>query len=121
MHFANKRQVKATSTALEPSIPFHTLVKLVEAEDIVNDGIRSHDLTLEETILQNHYRHELLIHHKKSNFCVHNFEIRITKVNLHIKSITIIVTEQIIPSPLVSRSNEITKRKEKLVLDQNSL
>ena len=32
--FANKRQVKHTSTDLEPSIVFHTLVKLVDAEDI---------------------------------------------------------------------------------------
>ena len=39
--------MKATSTVLEPSIPFHTLVKLVDAEDIVNDGIRTHDLTLD--------------------------------------------------------------------------
>ena len=31
--FANKRQVKHTSTVLETSIPFHTLVKLVDAED----------------------------------------------------------------------------------------
>ena len=31
--FANERQVKHTSTVLEPSIPFHTLVKLVDAED----------------------------------------------------------------------------------------
>ena len=45
--FANKRQVKHTSTVLEPSIPFHTLVKLVDAEDIANDKIRSHDLALE--------------------------------------------------------------------------
>ena len=46
-YFANKRQVKHTSTVLEPSIPFHTLVKLVDAEDIANDKIRTHDLTLE--------------------------------------------------------------------------
>ena len=45
--FANKRQVKHTSTVLEHSIPFHTLVKLVDAEDIANDKIRTHDLTLE--------------------------------------------------------------------------
>ena len=45
--FANKRQVKHTSTILEPSIPFHTLVKLVEAEDIANDKIRTHALALE--------------------------------------------------------------------------
>ena len=45
--FANKRLVKHTSTVLEPSIPFHTLVKLVDAEDIANDEIRTHDLALE--------------------------------------------------------------------------
>ena len=45
--FANERQVKHTSTVLEPSIPFHTLVKLVDAEDIANDEIRTHDLALE--------------------------------------------------------------------------
>ena len=45
--FANKRQVKHTSTVLEPTIPFHTLVNLVHAEDIANDKIGTHDLTLE--------------------------------------------------------------------------
>ena len=44
---ANKRQVEHTSTDLEPSITFHTLVKLVDAEDIANDKIRTHDLALE--------------------------------------------------------------------------
>ena len=34
--FANKRPVKHTSSVLEPSIPFHTLVKLVDAEDILH-------------------------------------------------------------------------------------
>ena len=45
--FANRRQVKHTSTVLEHSIPFQTLVKLVDAEDIANDKIRTHDLALE--------------------------------------------------------------------------
>ena len=45
--FANKRQVKHTSTVLETSILFHTSVKLVDAEDIANDKIRTHDLALE--------------------------------------------------------------------------
>ena len=45
--FANKRQVKHTSTVLEHSIPFRTLVKLVDAEDKINDKILTHDLTLE--------------------------------------------------------------------------
>ena len=45
--FANRRQVKHTSTVLEPSIPSHKLVKLVDAEDIANDKIGTHDLALE--------------------------------------------------------------------------
>ena len=39
--------MKHTSTVLEPSIPFHTLVKLVDAEDIAIDKTRTHDLALE--------------------------------------------------------------------------
>ena len=45
--FANKRQLKHTSTVLEPPSPFHTLVKLVDAEDIANDKIRTHDFAPE--------------------------------------------------------------------------
>ena len=39
--------MKHTSTVLEPSIPFHTLVKLVDAKDIANNKARTHDLALE--------------------------------------------------------------------------
>ena len=39
--------MKHTSTVLEPSTPFHTLVQLVDAEDIANDKIRTHDLARE--------------------------------------------------------------------------
>ena len=45
--------MKHTSTVLEPSIPFHTLVKLVDAEDITNDKVRTHDLTLEVNSITN--------------------------------------------------------------------
>ena len=45
--FGNKRQVKHRSTTSEFSIPFHTLVKFVDAEDIANNRIRTHDFTLE--------------------------------------------------------------------------
>ena len=51
--FANKRQVKRTSTVLKPSIPFHLLVKLVDDEDIANDKIRTQDLTLEVNSITN--------------------------------------------------------------------
>ena len=45
--FAHKRQVKLVSTLLEPSIPFHTLVRHVDSEDIANEKIRTNDLALE--------------------------------------------------------------------------
>ena len=45
--FAHKRQVKHVSTLLEPSIPFHTLVRHVDSEDIANEKIRTNDLALE--------------------------------------------------------------------------
>ena len=45
--------MKHTSTVLELSISFHTLVKLVDAEDIANDKIRTYDLTLEVNSITN--------------------------------------------------------------------
>ena len=45
--FAHKRQVKHVSTLLEPSIPFHTLVRHVDSEDIAQEKIRTYDLALE--------------------------------------------------------------------------
>ena len=45
--FAHKRQVKHVSSLLEPSIPFHTLVRHVDSEDIANEKIRTNDLALE--------------------------------------------------------------------------
>ena len=45
--FADKRQVKHVSTLLEPSIPFYTLVRHVDSEDIANEKIRTNDLALE--------------------------------------------------------------------------
>ena len=62
--FANKRLVKHTSTILEPSIPFHTLVKLVDAEDIASDKIRTHELPSKSKILRNNYK---LSHYTHNN------------------------------------------------------
>ena len=45
--FAHKRQVKHVSTLLEPLIPFHTLVRHVDSEDIANEKSRTNDLALE--------------------------------------------------------------------------
>ena len=45
--FAHKTQIKHVSTLLEPLIPFHTLVRHVDSEDIANEKIRTNDLALE--------------------------------------------------------------------------
>ena len=45
--FSHKRQVKHVSTLLEPSIPFHTLVRHVDSEEIANEKIRTNDRALE--------------------------------------------------------------------------
>ena len=45
--FAHKRQVKHISTLLEPSIPFRTLLRHVESEDIANEKIETNALALE--------------------------------------------------------------------------
>ena len=58
--FANKRQVEHTSTVLEPSIPFHTLVKLVDTEDLANDKIRTHDGTLKINNITKHLQTQTL-------------------------------------------------------------
>ena len=42
--FAHKRQVKHVSTLFEPSIPFHTLVRHVDSEDIAKEKIKTNDL-----------------------------------------------------------------------------
>ena len=44
--FAHRGQVKHVSTLLEPSIPFHTLVRHVDTEDIAYEK-KTNDLTLE--------------------------------------------------------------------------
>ena len=118
--FANKRQVKHTSTVLEPSIPFHTLEKLVDAEDIANDKIRTHDLALEINNSTKQLNTQTLkITHLKNNLCIHNPKTQITKTNLHIKNIAHTVIEQITPFLPVSKNNEMMKINEKHMLDQN--
>ena len=45
--------MKQISTVSEPSIPFQTLVKIVEAEDIANHKVNTHDLTFEVNNITN--------------------------------------------------------------------
>ena len=117
--FANKRQVKHTSTVLEPSIPFHTLVKLVDAEDIAYDKLRTHDLALEINNITKQLNTLTLDPSSQNNLSLHNQKTQITKKNLHIKNIVLIVIEQIIPYLLVSKNNEMMKTDEMHMLDQS--
>ena len=112
--FANKRQVKHTSTVLEPSILFHTLVKFVDAEDIANEKIRTHDLALE---VKNITKHSNL--HHKNNLCLLNLKTQVTRINLHMKNFVPTVIDQITQFLLASKNNEMMKTKDMPVLDQN--
>ena len=112
--------MKHTSTVLEPSIPFHTLVKLLDAEDIANDKIRTHDLALEINNITIQLNTQTLDPSSQEQLiCLHNPKIQITKRNLPIKNNAHTVIEQIIPSLLVSKNNEMMKTNEKHMLDLN--
>ena len=88
--FANKRQVKHTSTVLEPSITFHTLVKLVDAEDIANDKIRTHDLALEVNNITKQLHIQTFEPSSQEQLMFTQPKTQITKINLHIKILFIL-------------------------------
>ena len=54
--FANKRQVKHISSSLEPSMPFHSLVNMVDSEDITLEKIKTQELSLEINNLSNTFQ-----------------------------------------------------------------
>ena len=54
--FANKRQVKHISSSLEPSIPFHALVNMVDSEDITLEKFKTQELSLEINNLSNSFQ-----------------------------------------------------------------
>ena len=57
--FANKRQFKHVSSFLEPSIPFHSLVNMVDSEDITLEKIKTQELFLEMNNLLNTFQQNL--------------------------------------------------------------
>ena len=115
--FANKRQVKHTSTVLEISIPFHTLVKLVDAEDIANDKIRTHDLALEVNSNTKHLCTQTL--EPSSQQLMFTQPKDPNNKNKPVdKKYCSSVTEQITPSLRVSENTEMMKTNEMLMLDQ---
>ena len=94
-------------------------MKLVDAEDIANDKIRTHDLAFEIKTITKQLNTKFLTLHLKNNLCLLNPKPQITKINLHIKNIVHIVKKQIIPSLLVSKNDEMMKTNEMHMLDQN--
>ena len=59
--FANKRQVKHISSSLEPSIPFHSLVNMVDSEDTTLEKIKTQELSLEINNLSNTFQQNTTI------------------------------------------------------------
>ena len=111
--------MKHTSTVLEPSI-FHTLVKLVDAEDIANDKIRTHDLALKLNNTTNHLQSQTLDYSQQEQFMFTQSRDLKTKRNLLIKNVPIVIEQTTLSLP-VSKNNEMMKINEKLTLDRNLL
>ena len=74
-NFAHKQQIKDTSTVIETSIPFHTLVKLVDAEDLTNEKIRP----LDPPLKINNVTSKLDSQNLSDEFCDLNPESKITQ------------------------------------------
>ena len=118
--FANKRQVKHTSTVLEPSIPFHTLVKLVDAEDIANDKIRTHDLALEINNITKQLNTQTLDHPSQEQLMYTQPKDPNNKNKpAYKKYCSYCHRTNFTPFLLLSKNNEMTKINEKHMLDQN--
>ena len=78
-------------------------------------------LHLKSITLRNNYTHKVLNLHHKNNLCLLNQKAQTTRINLHLKNIVHIVTEEITPSLLVSKNNEMMKTNAMHMLDQNLL
>ena len=97
--FANERQVKHTSTIIETSILFHTIVKLVDSEDRADDRIRTLALTSELNNITNQLQSQIIEQpteqhlltqtkdpNKKTNMLTKNTAPTVTKTNHLISS-----------------------------------
>ena len=120
--FAHKRQVKHVSTLLEPSIPFHTLVRHVDSEDIANEKIRTNDLaleinkvSLEDDTSKKEFEHEDHILVTQSG------DPKKTKTNQLIENIVPIVTKIIIVFQIVIKNNVMMNTKNTITKDHELL
>ena len=121
---ANERQVKHNSTVMEPSIPFHTLVKLVDAEGFTNERTRTLDLPLEINNITSisepeNLSSEIMIQILKLG--LQKPLIRITNVNLNFRNTVIIVVHPTALYQTVFENNENMTKENRpfLVLNRN--
>ena len=59
--FANKRQVKHISSSLEPYIPSHSLVNMVDSEDIGLEKLKTHEFALNNNTLFDTFQQDISI------------------------------------------------------------
>ena len=80
--FAHKRQIKHAPFVMEPSVPFHTLVKLADAEDITTEKKCALDVQLEINILTSKLESQDL----SSEFMIQILQLYLHKQMIRIKS-----------------------------------
>ena len=95
------------------------MVKLVDAEDIANDKIRTHDLALEINNITKQLNTRTLDPSSQEQPMFTQPKDPNNKNYSAYKKIVHIVIEQIIPFLLVSKNNEMMKTNEMHMLDQN--
>ena len=77
---------------MEPSIPIHTLIKLVYAEDITKEKIRTLDLTL----ANNNVKSKLEYQSSSGETCDENLEVMFTQTMIRMKRLSLIFANTVI-------------------------
>ena len=96
------------------------MVKLVDAEDIANDKIRTHGLALEVNSITKQLHTQTLESSSQEQLMFTQPKDPNNKNKpAYEKNIVRVVTEQLTPFLLVSKNNEMMKKKEMHMLDQN--
>ena len=95
------------------------LVKFVDAEDIANDKIRTHDLALEINNITKQLNTQTLEPSSQEQLMFTQSKDPNNKNKLAYKNIVPIVTEQITPFQLALKNKETMKKNEMLMLYQN--
>ena len=110
---------------MEPPIPIHTLVKLVDAEKITNEKIPALDLPMEISNLTSKVESQNIFaetYDPNSKSCLHKYLIETSKVNLNFWKTVLFVINQICLFQVVFVNTAKMKKKNGiLILDWNPL